>query len=356
MDTNIIGDSYAIKQTKETALQIAESDAPVLLIGETGVGKELFADYIQKNSPRNLCPFVKVNCASIQDALLESDLFGHEKGAFTGAIVKKKGKLQVADTGTVFLDEVPNMSLAIQAKVLRALEYQEFETVGGTDTIKVDVRIISASNKHMNTLLENGQFRSDLFFRIGVFILRIPPLRERKSDINTLAHHFANIYKIKYQREILFIDPKALNILNEYSWPGNVRELRNVIERAVLFCREDTITKQHVTLASETRTKAFQNSNLEIDEFIDCISTNGYNKRMQDGINAIEKSWILKALNQCGSVQKDAAEELGITPRTLCYKMKLYELECNSPYKTTRPNSGPKPKKQKETSHGVSKI
>jgi transcriptional regulator with PAS, ATPase and Fis domain len=347
----IIGNSFAIQQAKDVALQISESDAPVLLVGETGVGKELFADFIQSNSPRKTRPFVKVNCAAIQDALLESDLFGHERGAFTGAVAKKVGKLQIAHTGTVFLDEVPNMSLAIQAKMLRAIEYQKFETVGGTETVQVDLRIISASNKNMNKLLVNGQFRSDLFFRLGVFILHIPSLRERKTDIDILAKFFANTYKQKYNREILFIDPTVLKVLNAYAWPGNVRELKNVMERAVLFCQGDTITKNHIALSLDTTLKEeHTNTPVEIDEFVDHISSNGFKHKMTDGIATIEKSWILRALSMHGYVQKDAAKELGVSPRVLCYKMKSYKINSVSPYKGN--GGGPKPK-QKENSHGI---
>lgn len=339
----IIGNSLAIKEAKRVALQIAESDAPVLLLGETGVGKELFADFIQSNSHRKNKSFVKVNCAAIQDALLESDLFGHEKGAFTGAIVKKVGKLQIADNGTIFLDEVPNMSLAIQAKVLRALEHQQFESVGGTDTIRVDVRIISASNKNMNRLLKNGQFRNDLFFRLGVFILTIPPLRERQSDIDKLSHHFATLYKTKYKKNIKRISPKAMKILHAYEWPGNVRELKNVIERAVLFCEGDTIKEEHVSLEVDIETAAGEMYN-SMTEIADRLHGNGYRGKMVEGIKEIEKAWIELALAERNFVQKNAADDLGISTRVLCYKMQNYGISCQSPYGSSKGGS----KKRKE--------
>jgi DNA-binding NtrC family response regulator len=235
------------------------------------------------------------------------------------------------------------MSLAIQAKVLRVLEYQQFEPVGGTKSIQVNIRIITASNKNINHLISKGAFRKDLFFRLGVLILTIPPLRERGEDINTLTYHFAHFYKKKYKRSITNISVNALQELNTYDWPGNIRELKSVIERAVLFCDGDTITKNHILLSAEhlipqdnsTTDAKEQNlasleqdneSQLAINQLVTTLSNNGYKKQMSQAISTIEKTWIEKTLQKCDFIQKDVAKELGISPRVLCYKLQRHQI------------------------------
>ena len=335
-----IGESEPLRKAIAEAVHIAKSNAPVLLVGETGVGKELFTEMIHQKSNRCHGPLVKVNCAAIQDTLLESDLFGHEKGSFTGAFAKKIGKLQAAHTGTVFLDEISNMSLAIQAKVLRALEYQQFEPVGGNTTIEVDIRIISATNKNLKPLINEGKFRNDLFFRLGVMIINIPPLRERDNDIIILARHFAQVFKNTYEKNIIAISNEAIKTLIKYHWPGNIRELRNVIERAVLFCEESEITEEHIYIEDYT----LNESKNTIEYTVDKLRHNGYYGKMTDALNIIEKTWMLKSLKENNFVQKDVAKDLGISRRVVCYKMTLYDLGGKK-----KPVSKKKPISKKET-------
>jgi len=355
-----IGESEPLRKAIAEAVHIAKSNAPVLLVGETGVGKELFTEMIHQKSNRCHGPLVKVNCAAIQDSLLESDLFGHEKGSFTGAFAKKIGKLQAAHTGTVFLDEISNMSLAIQAKVLRALEYQQFEPVGGNTTIEVNIRIISATNKNLKPLINEGKFRNDLFFRLGVMIINIPPLRERDNDIILLARHFAQVFKNTYEKNIIAISNEAIKTLLKYHWPGNIRELRNVIERAVLFCEKSEITEEHIYIENQDLNCNGPKNTIEYT--VNKLSNNGYYGKMTEALNALEKTWMLKALKDNDFVQAYAAKDLGLTARMVIYKMKQFGLESKSPYKT---NGGgrkkvkegeKKPVSKKEKSHGISKI
>jgi len=350
-----IGRSESLQKALTEAKCIAKSNAPVILIGETGVGKELFADYIYNESTRKNAPFVKVNCAAIQDTLLESDLFGHEKGAFTGAYTKKIGKLQTAHTGTIFLDEISNMSLAIQAKILRALEYQQFEPVGGNTTIKVDIRIISATNKNLGPLIENGKFRSDLFFRLGVMVINIPPLRSRENDIILLARHFAKSFKIKYEKNITSVSNAATKLLLGYHWPGNIRELRNVMERAVLFCEQPEIAEEHIHVKNYLETSGLENhdGSRNIMEYaIDRLRTNGYYGKMAEALDELEKLWMIRALEENNYIQKDAAKDLGISTRMVCYKMDNLGLKCKSPHGSTK-NIKRKPVTEKESNHGL---
>jgi Nif-specific regulatory protein len=248
----LIVESPAMLKVTETAKRAARSESTVLLLGESGVGKEILARSIHGWSPRAAKPFVAINCVALSDHLLESELFGHEKGAFTGAHQLKKGLLEVAQGGTVFLDEIGDMRLDLQAKLLRVLQDREFERVGGTHPVKVDIRVIAATNKDLKKAVNEGRFRKDLFFRLNVVALLIPPLRERRDDIPALAQFFIARYAKELKRPLLTVDANALAVLNRYDWPGNVRELGNVIERAAVMTNDDLIRAEDFLLDPPT--------------------------------------------------------------------------------------------------------
>lgn len=238
---NIIGNSASIKKLQEMIRQIAPTDATVLLQGESGVGKEIFASAIHQNSMRSLGPFVKVHCGALPENLLESELFGHEKGAFTGATARRKGRFELANGGTIFLDEIGDISPAVQIKLLRVLQEREFERVGGEETIKTDIRIISATNKNLKQAVQDKVFREDLYYRLNVVELAIPPLRERKEDIPLLADFFLKNFSKKYNKQIDSFETEAMKKLLMYAWPGNIRELQNSIETAVVLSKDKEI-------------------------------------------------------------------------------------------------------------------
>jgi two-component system, NtrC family, response regulator AtoC len=242
----VVGDSQAMVEALKHAQRAAQSDVSVLISGETGSGKEVFAQAIHDLGPRAGKPFIGINCAAIQSTMLESELFGHEAGAFTGAQKRKHGLMEVADEGILFLDEISSMPVDMQAKLLRAIEEQAFRRVGGTNLIKVDVQILAASNKDMKTLIANNQFREDLYYRLKVLDLHIPPLRERKADIPELVGLFMHKNNQRQGSNIINISQRALSCLMDYDWPGNIRELSNIIERAMLFCDDDTIDIGHL--------------------------------------------------------------------------------------------------------------
>lgn len=239
---NIIGSSGSIKKLQEMIRQIAPTDATVLLQGESGVGKEIFASAIHQNSMRSLGPFVKVHCGALPENLLESELFGHEKGAFTGATARRKGRFELANGGTIFLDEIGDISPAVQIKLLRVLQEREFERVGGEETIKTDIRIISATNKNLKQAVQDKIFREDLYYRLNVVELAIPPLRERKEDIPLLADFFLKNFSNKYNKQIKSFETEAMKKLLIYAWPGNIRELQNSIETAVVLSKDQEIS------------------------------------------------------------------------------------------------------------------
>ncbi|TNF31515.1 MAG: sigma-54-dependent Fis family transcriptional regulator [Deltaproteobacteria bacterium] len=241
-DRSIIGNSLAMRQTMDMVRQVAPSNATVLLLGESGTGKELFARAIHNASSRANRSFIALNCAALPETLLEAELFGHEKGAFTGASARRQGRFELADHGTLFLDELGEMSPQVQVKLLRVLQEGEFERVGGTQTLRVDTRIVAATNMDLKAQVEAGRFREDLFYRLNVINISLPPLRERKDDIPLLAHYFLTLYAGKNHKELVGISREAVEALLAWSWPGNVRELENAIERAVVLCRGDTIT------------------------------------------------------------------------------------------------------------------
>ena len=308
--SDIIGKSSPMKQLYETLSLVAPSDASVLISGESGTGKELIANAIHHNSPRKKKPFIKVNCAALPEALLESELFGHEKGAFTGAVAKKKGRFNLADQGSIFLDEIAEMAMPTQAKILRVLQEQEFEPVGGTQTIKVDTRVITATNRVLKDEVESGAFREDLYYRLNVVELNMPPLRERGGDIPLLADHFLKKYAKKNKRRIIGFNPLSMDILMRHDWPGNVRELENVIERAVIMAGGDVI--KSTDLPESLKKDDIDNKTDRID--------------MSPGraLKDVEKEMILLTLEETGGNRTHASKILGISRRTLQLKLKEY--------------------------------
>ncbi|MFZ5993397.1 MAG: sigma-54-dependent transcriptional regulator [Thermodesulfobacteriota bacterium] len=313
---NIIGKSPAMLKLYEMIEKVADTKATVLITGETGTGKELVAKAVHYNSPRKNNAFVSVNCAAIPETLLESELFGHEKGSFTGAIAMRKGRFELADGGTIFLDEIAEMPAALQAKLLRALQEMEFERVGGTKTLKIDVRVIAASNKDLKKEVETGNLREDLYYRLNVVRLHLPPLRERPGDIPLLAAHFLNKYGQAVGKSHLEILPAAMRQLYARSWPGNVRELEHVIERAVILASSHEITP--ADMASESQEA--ENIDLDIDRFIPM------QVKLNEALEDVEAKMIKRALARAGNVQAHAAAMLGITKSLLQYKMKKYNI------------------------------
>ena len=310
---NIVGESVQMKQIFQTIQKIAPSNATVLISGETGTGKEIVAGSIHYNSPRKENTYIKVNCAALPETLLESELFGHEKGAFTGAHKQRIGRFEQANAGTLFLDEIGDMTLGTQAKILRVLQEREFERVGGVKTIKVDVRLLAASNKDLREEIEKGMFREDLYYRLNVVTIRMPPLRERREDIVPLARMFLKNFARDLKKDIEGFEPEVLRYLERHHWPGNIRELENAVERAVLMS---------------------DMSNLQITDFTpgaDSAASAAASKGMKwkippEGIDLkeVEKGLLLEALEMTNWIQKDAAKLLGINKRVINYKVKTY--------------------------------
>jgi two-component system NtrC family response regulator len=314
---NIVGESRVMQEILALVKRVAQSRATILVTGESGTGKELIARAVHQCSARAAKSFISVNCAALTETLLESELFGHERGAFTHAVAMRKGRFELADGGTLFLDEVAEMSQALQVKLLRVLQEMEFERVGGARTIKVDVRVVAASNQDLKEEVEAGRFREDLFYRLNVVHLHLPPLRQRQEDIPLLAAHFINKYVQQNLRGKTRITPEALKVLIHYAWPGNVRELENVMERAVILCSNNVISPQD--LPAEL-SPAPTESRLEIDRFIPL------NTPLPEALDAIEEQMIRRALEKSGQIQVRAAELLGITKSLLQYKLKKYHL------------------------------
>ncbi len=311
--SGITGSSAAMAEVYDVAASVAVSNASVLVTGESGTGKELIARSIHYNSPRKDKPFVVLNCAVYSEGVLESELFGHERGAFSGAVAQKKGRFELADQGTLFIDEVAEMSASAQVKLLRVIQEQEFERVGGTRTIKTDVRIVAATNKNLAEQVRNGEFREDLFYRLNVVHIELPPLRDRREDIEPLANFFLAKYNAETGKKIGQISPKALACLVAYEWPGNVRELQNAIERAVVLCRGDVITPRE--LPQDVR------SDSEI-----CLTLPQQGGNLTEILEDLERQLILQTLRREGASQTRAADALGIARTTLRYKMEKYGL------------------------------
>jgi two-component system response regulator HydG len=308
---NIIGRSRAMMKLLETVAQVAPTEATVLITGESGSGKELIAGALHFNSSRKEGAFIKINCAAVTETLLESELFGHEKGAFTGAHRRKDGRVLLADGGSLFLDEVSEMSLGMQVKLLRVLQEREISRVGGEEVIKVDVRVIAATNRDLIQDMEEGRFREDLYYRLNVVTLNVPPLREREEDIPLLAQHFLGMFAEKNHKKIRNITPQAMDRMLKYGWPGNVRELMNAIERAVVLARSEYLDEEDLPpvvkdeeLKSQDVTPESVPGNLPLDE--------------------VEKATILKTLEASRGNKSETARRLGITRKTLHKKLKKY--------------------------------
>lgn len=308
--SNIIGSSTSMKKVFETVALVAPSEATVLICGESGTGKELVANAIHLNSPRGGRPFVKVNCAALPETLLESELFGHEKGAFTGAVARRKGRFQLAHGSSIFLDEIAEMAPATQAKILRVLQERSFEPVGGSETIEVDTRIIAATNRNIEEEIRAGRFREDLFYRLNVVQIEVPPLRDRRDDIPLLANFFVEHYAEKNRRHIKGLTPRALDLFMRYEWRGNVRELENVIERAVILARGDMIA--HDALPEAVQAVGPPSGASPID------------LRTGRSLKEVEKEMILRTLTESGGNRTHAARILGISRRSLQLKLKDY--------------------------------
>ncbi len=309
--TNIVGNSNKMRDAFQMISQVSKSNATVLIRGESGTGKELAANAIHYNSMRSKSPFVKVNCAALPSNLIESELFGHEQGAFTGAVRRKRGKFELANKGTIFLDEIGSMDPEVQVKLLRVLQEREFERVGGYETISTDVRIIAATNKNLEKAVEEEVFRSDLYYRLNVFPIYMPPLRERKTDILLLADHFLEKYAKENRKVISRFSTPAIDMLMQYHWPGNVRELENCIERAVLLCQEGVIHSYHLPPTIQT---AEESGTLP-------------DGSMEDAVGKLEKEIIIDALKTTRGNMAKAAELTKTTERKFAYKAKRYGVD-----------------------------
>ncbi|MFW6147685.1 MAG: sigma 54-interacting transcriptional regulator [Thermodesulfobacteriota bacterium] len=314
--TNIVGSSNKMREVFQMISQVCTSNATVLIRGESGTGKELVANAIHYNSPRANQPFVKVNCAALPANLIESELFGHEKGAFTGAIQQKPGKFELANKGTIFLDEVGSIGLDVQVKLLRVLQEREFERVGGYRTIRTDIRIIAATSRDLESAVREEAFRSDLYYRLNVFPIYMPPLRERKTDILLLADYFLEKNAKGNNKDIRRLSTPAIDMLMQYHWPGNVRELENVIERAVLLCEESVIHSYHLPPTLQTG---------EESGTVPALS-------LEDAVATLEKEMIIDALKNAHGNMSKAAKMLHITERKFNYKAKRYGVD----YRTYR--------------------
>lgn len=310
--SRIIGNSNPMRQVYEQVTQVARTNTTVLLRGESGTGKEMVAHALHHNSLRASKPFVKVSCAALPDTLIESELFGYEKGAFTGAQTRKKGRFELADGGTLFLDEIGDLDLSTQIKLLRVIQEREFERLGGTETIKVNVRLIVATNKDLEEAITRSEFREDLYYRLNVFTIFMPALRERKPDILLLAEHFVDKYEREHSKLIKRISTPAIDMLTSYHWPGNVRELENVIERAVLVCESNVIHGHHLPPSLQTA---------EGSDTVTRLS-------LAAAMEAYERDFIQDALKTARGNRAKAAKLLDSTERIIGYKVKKYGIRC----------------------------
>ena len=314
--SNIIYGSPKMEEVIGLVGRVAPSQATVLIRGESGTGKELIANAIHFASPRSQMPLIKVNCSAIPETLLESELFGHEKGAFTGAIQRRIGRFEEASGGTIFLDEIADLSPGTQVKLLRILQEKEFQRLGSNTTLKTDVRVMAATNQNLEEAMKKGGFREDLYYRLNVITIPLPPLRERREDIPLLIDHFLKKYSKVNQKSISDISKEARSLLLRHSYPGNVRELENLIERAVVLCRGEVITTQDLPY--------------HLQEGKSEIEFRKKEKSLPESLEEIEKDLIIKALNQHQGIQTRAAESLGISERVLRYKIKKYKIHYDS--------------------------
>lgn len=314
---NIIGKSQPMKSLVDMLAMVAPSEATVLITGGSGTGKELIARSIHHNSPRKEGPLVIVNCAAITESLLESELFGHEKGAFTGADKRREGRFMQANKGTIFLDEIGETSASMQAKLLRVIQEREIQRVGGEETLKVDVRIIAATNRDLKQDVEAGEFREDLFYRLNVVTLKVPPLAQRQDDIPLLVQHFVDKFGKKNRKSVKGLSPLAMDMLLKYKWPGNVRELENVIERAVILLAGDFITEKELP---STVTEAYS-------EKRDWVEPVKHPVQVNRPLEEVEKEAILATFEACQGNKSETARKLGINRKTLHNKLKEYGVD-----------------------------
>ncbi|MDM5270819.1 sigma 54-interacting transcriptional regulator [Sulfurovum sp. zt1-1] len=334
---NIIGRSTAMQQIFSIIETVAPSDATILVRGETGTGKELIAAAVHNISPRKNGPFIKLNCAAISETLLESELFGHEKGAFTDAKEMRKGRFELADGGTLFLDEIGDITPALQVKLLRILQEQEFERVGGTKTIKTNVRLVAATNRNLEKMVKNGEFREDLFYRLNVIPVNLPPLRERYEDIQLLIEHYLKKYMREHHKEMYF-SKAALEILLEYPWPGNIRELQNTMERIVLICPQGELQPEMLNHVMPFNFQKMYMPQERVEEpqktvehpVSDHEFSQGHDEHIsltKSSLQDMEKEAIIKALIENRGIQTKAAKQLGMSARQIGYKIKKYDID-----------------------------
>lgn len=332
----IIGNSKAMQYVYRLTRRVARSQASVLLLGETGTGKELIATAIHRLSNRSTGPFVRVNCGALSESLLESELFGHVRGAFTGAVNNRIGRFEAAHTGTIFLDEINSTTQHLQVKLLRVLQEQEFERVGDTQTVRVDTRVIAASNRDLLAAVEADRFREDLYWRLNVVPIEIPPLRLRREDIPDLAHHFLHHYNEANDRYVLHVQREAMEALQDYHWPGNVRELQNYIERAVVMAESDELTLELLpgTLTGKQRPRQGQIRGVDLETLVAEVVQEGLAAAGAEAedlhariVNRVERELIVQVMAACNRVQTKAADRLGINRNTLHKKLKEYEID-----------------------------
>jgi len=329
----LVGSSKKMQEVFKLIGQVAEKDVTILITGESGTGKELVARALYHHSARKESPFLAVNCAAIPDQLFESELFGHERGAFTGADRAHIGKFERCDGGTLFFDEIGDMSLATQAKVLRVLQEGEFERLGGSETIKSDVRVLAATNKNLEKAVESGKFREDLYWRLKIISIHLPPLSQRMEDLPSLAEYFMSRFGAEYERPIRGLEESALQKLMDYSWPGNVRELENCMRRAVLLCSGDAILSEHIQVgaskgtAQQADSEALMNNlKQSIEALVPEILNVSKGISQANVIEMVEKVLITKALEECGHNQVRAARMLGISRNTLRHRIQKYRI------------------------------
>jgi len=314
---NIIGNSGRMIDVYSSIDLVSSTKATVMLRGESGTGKELIAHAIHYQGPRADCPFIKVACAALPETLLESEIFGYEKGAFTGATFGKKGKFELAHTGTLFLDEIGDISPAMQVKLLRVIQEKEFERVGGVETIRVDVRIITATNKDLEQEVREGRFRGDLYYRLNVIPIFIPSLRERKEDLPLLVNYFFEKFNDENGKSIKRISDEAMEYVMNYSWPGNVRELENAIERAVIICQGNVISREHFPIDLQAK----------ISPLGELGPVDDGSQNLTEAVNSLERKMLIQALEKTDGNKRKASQLLGVTERIFGYKVKQYDLQ-----------------------------
>ncbi|HIE65313.1 MAG TPA: AAA family ATPase [Nitrospiria bacterium] len=322
---DLVGSSPVMKAVLEEIAQVAPSKATVLLRGESGTGKERIAKLIHQSSPRADKPFIRVSCAALSETLIESELFGHEKGAFTGAVQKRKGRFELADRGTIFLDEIGDLPPSVQVKLLRVLQEMEFERVGGIENVKVDVRTIAATHRDLEMAVMEGTFRQDLYYRLNVVPVQLPPLRERREDIPLLIEHFLDKFNEENNKKVQ-LKAELIRLLTRYDWPGNVRELENSVERLVVLAREDWVSLKTIPTAIATYFNDIRQVTPATWRTGRLARSVRENPSLSESLEGMEREALKNALERCGWVQARAARYLGITPRQVAYKVRKYKL------------------------------